>query len=211
MFTDLEGESVSSSPLSISFISKRIASFTDTTALWGDTTANINLGVDSVDNADYEWFKDGVLINSATTRFYSVDSPGMYYAKIGLPNQNAIPTDPVRVNYFKPKLNSSADNFLTGENKVRLTVRDIPGVKYEWYRNGILMPSLNDTSIAVEDIGVYNVRLNTRNGYNYSSDSISISTGIKNRPTVEIKTASLTNGNLRFEMFKMILAVLVLN
>lgn len=201
VFADLEGNSISSSLLSISFINKSNASFMDTTVLWGDTTFNKTLEVDSVDNARYGWFKDGNLIQTTSIPFYSVNSPGAYYAKVRIPQRISLSTDTVHVKYFKPEISSSSNNFVLGEDKMRLTIQAIPGIKYTWYHNGVLILSSNNASIEINDIGTYNVILTTPNGYSYLSDSVKITSGIKNRPTLDIKSVSLANGNLRFEMF----------
>lgn len=199
-FTDLEGETNSSSPVSVSFIDKKIAPFSDTTILWGDTTLNMTLQVDPVQNAKYEWYKNGNLIDSEYDRLYTAREAGDYYVKVSLPNGVSKQTDTVRVSEYKPELSRTSENLLFSENQVTLAVRFLPGVRYQWFRNGVQLRSSTDTSITVSDIGAYHVVLTTNSGYSYLSDTVRISTGVDNSK-LEIRAASITNGNLSFHVF----------
>jgi hypothetical protein len=117
--------------------------------------------------ATYQWKRNGVNINGATSRRYTAIQGGSYTC-VATCNGTAYTSNPIQVTWLenKPVTLSAAGNttFCVGDS-VTLNVTN-PGSNYtiQWYRTNISLPGQTGTSIVVTQPGTYKVV--TRNNSN---------------------------------------------
>jgi hypothetical protein len=153
--------------------------------------------------ANYQWYRDGVLISGATAQSYIAMQPGNYR----IYTNNSCSTNasaPVSVSVSSspavlttPVIRALGDTTLCQGNSVRLNTASVTGVVYTWLRNGTVIPGASDTLYVAKAAGNYAVRLyNVCNGDSVSSRIVSITVlNIPDTPTVSVSgPLSFCNG-----------------
>ena len=84
-------------------------------ALCNQETRRINLGVVPITNATYEWSRNNVVIDGATSHFYDIAQAGEYRVTMRFPNNGQI-TDTFTVEYYQLAIENPVD--LANENLI---------------------------------------------------------------------------------------------
>lgn len=106
---------------------------------------------------DYQWFKDGVLINGATNQTHTTGTTGSYVVEVTSTSCTAT-SDPYIVSTStpaQPTITALSANPKCPEDSVLL--ESSLASAYEWLRNGVSIPNEDGRVIAAVEIGLYKV------------------------------------------------------
>jgi hypothetical protein len=131
------------------------------------TTLSVNPGY------GYQWFKDNVLIPGATSNTYQTNQAGTFHVLI---NQGGCSSNSSSITLNPQSFNASIDLLelpqvniiIPGETKVITVTTDATTPTYEWYFNGVLMPSETSSSLSTSVAGDYKVVINQTSGCVFS-------------------------------------------
>ncbi len=120
-------------------------------------TVVINEQHPNVSGDTYQWYKDGNTISGATDSIYTATTTGDYYLKITnggcSNNSNVITVEP-----FNVSIAEGTQTYYCQGNTTHLTaVTSVPGLTYNWYKDGNLIPNENDSILEVSTPGNYYV------------------------------------------------------
>jgi hypothetical protein len=153
----------------------------------GFVTLNASTGT----NYTYEWYKNGQLINGASSNTYQVTTSGSYTVKVidgacsATSSQTSITVNPLPTAVITPQ---SSTTFCSG-NSVLLNASTANGNTYEWYKNLVLIPSASSSSYSANQSGSYTVKI-----YNGTCNTTSSATNVtvNPSPTASINTSGTT-------------------
>lgn len=107
----------------------------------------------------YQWFKDGIAIAGANSFQYSTDLSGVYYVNVNAGSCSAQSASYTVVAIdFTATINVPAvSNILPGETKTVEVTTNATSPTYQWYLNGILIPTETTNTYAATTEGDYKV------------------------------------------------------
>ncbi|MGU3376558.1 hypothetical protein [Chryseobacterium sp. M5A1_1a] len=143
----------------------------------------------------YQWYKDGVLIPSATSNQYTATASGVYTVTrtLGGCTSPASAGTTVTVNPIPPTLNVLAGGpttFCTGGNVLLTSTYNTTGA-YQWYKDGVLIPSATSNQYTATASGVYTVTRTLGGCTSLSSAGVNVLVNLI--PATPIITANKTN------------------
>jgi hypothetical protein len=150
-----------------------------------------------------QWYKDGVLINGATSQTYNSSTAGSYSVQrivtssgcasssnaIGVVQGGSLPSTPT--------ISSTTNVICSGAGTVTLTSNMAPTstTTLQWYKNGVLLSGSTLPTYGAVNAGSYTVRRLQTNGgcASTSSNAINVSVGITPSvtPSVSIQTGTV--------------------
>jgi hypothetical protein len=153
----------------------------------GFVTLNASTGT----NYTYEWYKNGQLINGASSNTYQATTSGSYTVKVidgacsATSSQTSITVNPLPTAVITPQ---SSTTFCSG-NSVLLNASTANGNTYEWFKNSVLIPSASNSSYSANQSGSYTVKI-----YNGTCNTTSSATNVtvNPSPTASINTSGST-------------------
>ena len=155
------------------------------------SAGNVALKAASIAGASYQWYKDGVVINSANDSFFVANTSGAYSVKTtkaGVASTSAAVLVTVKSITPAPVINSiGPNNFCEGSNVFLHS--SLPDGN-QWYRNDTLVMDNSDSVFTVAKAGIYKVRANAT--VCPSSFSNQITVAVSPLPAASI-TAPATN------------------
>ncbi len=159
---------------------------------------SLSLKVTDKQDNKYEWFKNGTLIQGATTNNYLAKEIGKYSVKVTNGNCSAS-SSPVEITGStdsKPMLlNTGKKSFCQGDSTT-LKVDAVNAV-FEWLKDGKTITEAVGSSIVVRQTGIYSVKV-TKNTVVQITDTLHIT--VFENPKVDIKDIS-TNIQQEFPMY----------
>ncbi len=115
----------------------------------------------------YQWFKNGSIINNANSNFYQAQDSGSYFAAISNIYNCNDTTTAINVDVYNLPTasisNSGSNTFCQGDS-ITLTANQVVGLTYQWYKNGTLMNSETNSTITVKQSGNFKVKITNSNG-----------------------------------------------
>jgi len=146
--------------------------------------------------ASYQWYKDGVIINGATSATYNVTQQGTYTADIfgangckGTSSNSSV----VSIGSSPSSAITPASGQLCGSNAmVVLTVGG--GTSYQWYRNGVLIPGATSATYSVTTVGIYTAHIISGTCIGQASNQVVITLGNPPTGTISPSTAGICQG-----------------
>lgn len=131
----------------------------------------------------YQWYLNGNPINGATAFEYGATQAGTYTVNITSPSQNIF-SSPKVVNVFTPStatVTPSGFNLVNINDSLLLSAGTGNGYSFQWYINGIAIPSANAANYMATQEGDYTVMIN--NGGCFSASAVTtlsyLNTGIQ--------------------------------
>jgi len=124
----------------------------------------------------YEWYKDGVVINNATSNELIVTGSGSYKALLTNVSGCLDSTRAVDVTISEPidtALTVSGPTSLCGGGSVTLTAA--PNLSYQWYKDNNAILGSTSQSITITSSGIYKVILSNATGCKDTSRSVNVS------------------------------------
>ena len=122
---------------------------------------------------DYQWYKDGVAIVSATNMVYRVTEPGEYYLQRQLSGGVLSSTNKIIVSRLpiltKPLITSNVSVMQLGETVTLTTISDYRN-QIKWYKNNALWSEGSSTTLTVLSCGYYKVSFTNPLGWSVESD-----------------------------------------
>ncbi len=149
------------------------------------TGGSLNLMVTDKAGNKYEWYKNGTLIQGATTNSYLAKEVGKYSVKVtnGTCSASSIPVDITGNTDPKPILiNTGKKSFCFGDSTT-LKVDAVNAV-FEWLKDGKTITGAVGSSFVVKQTGIYSVKV-TRNSIAQTTDTLRIT--VFDNPNVDIK------------------------
>jgi hypothetical protein len=121
--------------------------------------------------ATYQWYyattsaSPPYLLASSTTNTITAYTTGLYYVSLTDPSGCRIGSNAklIEPSNFTPILNASNNTICNG-NFVTLATTSIPGYAYQWYLNGVSIPSAVASAYDATIAGNYYVRVTNNNG-----------------------------------------------
>jgi trimeric autotransporter adhesin len=164
---------------------------------------NIPLYVNNYSSGStFEWFKDGVIISSATTYYYYPSQRGTYYARVT--NSSCVTnTKSIFVETTLPKfaLNVTPQNPNTcANNIVKLDYYDkglYPNFCTVWKKDGITINTCGSYSINVLESGVYTATTQQQTGCYTESEPVNIKIGEPITASVSGNTTMASGGTAK--------------
>ncbi|MGY6649316.1 T9SS type B sorting domain-containing protein [Wenyingzhuangia sp. IMCC45574] len=120
----------------------------------------------------YQWYKDGNNIGGANSKEYTITSFGKYHTDIITPDGCVIISDTISVQ--KPNLTLVRDLVYGCAPNGNLKAVDSLQGSYQWYRNGIALPSANNFKVDLDEIGSYYADIVTPYGCTYQSEKLEV-------------------------------------
>lgn len=113
----------------------------------------------------YQWFKDGVAIAGANNFQYSTDLSGIYYVNVNAGSCSAQSASYTVIAIdFTATINIPAvSNILPGETKTVEVTTNAISPSYQWYLNGVIIPTETTSTYTATTEGDYKVIV-TQNG-----------------------------------------------
>jgi hypothetical protein len=128
----------------------------------GTTTLSVSGGI------KFEWFKDGVKIEGATSQTYETSVSGLYSVKIdfgGCTGNGSINLQ--SEGSFTGSINvpnSNVINVETGETLDVTVTSDAVDPSYKWFLNGVVIPDAITNNYSVKELGNYKVSVTQTTG-----------------------------------------------
>ncbi|KIO50692.1 gliding motility protein SprC [Flavobacterium hibernum] len=142
----------------------------------------------------YKWYKDNILITTATTRSITTNESGVYKAEVDFGGCNATGTITLTSNSFNASIDV-AEEFQLGEGEtLNVTVTtDATNPTYEWYLNNALITGAVNNTYLVAVKGVYKVKLSQATGCISTKELTFKATGPPTAATVIPNIVSLSS------------------
>lgn len=125
----------------------------------------------------YQWFRNGVKISGANSNAYEAIAGGEFHAFITDDNGCKDFSDPASlvVNAL-PNMETStpAFNELCQPSNLIISIEEMQGGSYEWYRYGNKISSANEHRLLIENSGLYQVKATSNKGCSDLSKLISV-------------------------------------
>lgn len=126
----------------------------------------------------YQWYKDGVAVAGATTNQLVVNSAlnnGSYTLKVTLPDYGVLTSNAVAVNLAVANTTISGPTTICEGGIAALTsaVTDA-AYTYEWYKDGVVIPSITTPTLAADAAGDYYLKI-TKGSCTTQSNTIHVS------------------------------------
>jgi hypothetical protein len=134
-------------------------------------SGNVALSV-STSNANYEWKKNGVIINGATSQSYTASISGTYRCIITRPGCSSDSVETIVLIGHAFIISSSQIICQNSSVNLRMAIEDY-GASYQWKRNGVDLPADTDSFLNVTLPGVYKLEISGICG-NYVTNSITL-------------------------------------
>ena len=115
--------------------------------------------------ANYQWYKNGVVISGATTDSLTVNSAGTYKVLAEIEPGKFIWSEGIVVTQLNsPNVTISAPQGLEFCTNDSITLTGTQGGSSQWYQNGIMISGATNNNITVTSAGVYNMIKTNSNG-----------------------------------------------
>jgi hypothetical protein len=124
---------------------------------------------DLYDDAEYQWYKDGILLDGEENPFLLINAGGTYLVEVittpcsMMSEGKQVTITPTNFVYPAPVVDATNEGILCDDANVMvyLTNADIYPVaaEYQWYHNGLPMNGETDTYVIVADEGVYHIEV----------------------------------------------------
>ncbi len=142
---------------------------------------------------NYQWYKNGSIINGANNASFNVTQAGSYTVSITLGPNNAV-SDPVAV-IVNPTptatITPPSTTIIPAGGSIVLEAATGSGYAYRWYKDGALINGANSSTYAANTSGVYNVEV--FNGCYAVSNPVSLTTSGSNH-TVATSAQPISGG-----------------
>jgi hypothetical protein len=138
----------------------------------------VELSVPPVNGYQYKWLRSGEDFNGPNSNFYNASSSGDYSLLVSNSDHCTTKTAPLTVlvnkKPDKPVIDKGnySEGKCLGETPVKLSVENMAGYSYKWYRNGAAVSSKNYVEGLLEQ-GYYFVETSVNNCSN-KSDSLNV-------------------------------------
>ncbi len=144
--------------------------------------------------SSYQWFKNGIPINNATSKTYVVSETGSYTVQVSNGSGCSNNSDPTIVNVNqKPDVpvvsNNGPLSFCPGGD---VTLTSDQADAYQWYKDGSFISGANGQSYVANTTGAYQVAVSSGAGCTRFSDTVFVTVNVEEKPTVN------PNGSLTF-------------
>jgi hypothetical protein len=166
------------------------------------TNAGQSLFILSAPSGTYQWYKDGVVINGATSSNYFVSARGSYYVRITT-STCVLNSKPIFVENTLPKfsLNVTPQNTtVCSNNIVRLDYQNKGFVTYyctAWKRNGITLTTCGSSSLNVLEPGIYTATVYQANNCFVESEPVNIKMGEPVTASISGNTTMASGGTAK--------------
>ena len=137
---------------------------------------------------NYEWYKNGTLIQGASANSYLVKEIGKYSVKVtnGTCSSSSIPVDVTGTIDPKPVLTNTGKKTFCSGDSTTLKVDAINAV-FEWLKDGQTIKGAVNASFVAKQTGIYSVKV-TKNNVAQTTDTLHIT--VFDNPKVDIKDIS---------------------
>lgn len=113
----------------------------------------------------YQWFKDGVAIDNATTQMYQTDQPGSYTVQVSLEDCSATGSINLESELFEFDVNVSEFNTLEeGETLAVIVTNSAMNPLYEWYFNNEIITGATEDYYDITEVGDYRLVITETSG-----------------------------------------------
>ncbi len=131
----------------------------NTTFCFGESVV---LKADSNSNYSYKWYRNNQLILNATSNSYTASQAGAYIVEVingTCSVQSAAVNTTVLVSPATPSI-AGATTFCNGDS---IIISSSSASNYKWYRNNVLIPNANSSTLIVKEAGTYTVEVSNAN------------------------------------------------
>ena len=123
----------------------------------------------------YLWYKNGVVIPSQTSSSFTATTTGLYTVSVitsnacsKLSNSIQVTVNPLPIASVSP-----SNTYFCAGGTTTITAVVSPNVTYQWTLNNVIIPGATQSSLIVNQIGVYNVKVTDAVGcFNTSNNAI---------------------------------------
>ncbi len=143
----------------------------------GNTTfcfgSNVILSTDSIANYTYKWYRNNQVITNATSHKYNASQAGAYVVEVTSGScsvQSAAINTTVLNSPAIPSI-AGATTFCNGDS---IVISSSSSSNYQWYRNNVLIPNANASTLTVKEAGTYTVQVSNANNCTSTSDNFVI-------------------------------------
>lgn len=121
-----------------------------------------DLSSSQIDELDFQWYKDGVAISGATTSELNIESyedNATYYLNVSVSSLSGDSNEiDVLLTLVDVEINSSStSNAICPGDVINLSIDNVAGFTYTWFKDGIEMTVTDTSSVDVDEVGVYSV------------------------------------------------------
>ena len=161
-----------------------------------NTTCPTEFTVLSANNAignQYQWLKNGNLIQNANSNYYQAQDSGNYSVEITNLYNCVDTTISIKLNKFELPMASISNNgstsFCEGDSII-LNGNINTGLTYQWYKNGDTILDATNSTLVVKTAGDYKLEIKNTNGCSDFSSATSIV--VNSKVSASISTGSAT-------------------
>jgi Leucine-rich repeat (LRR) protein len=121
----------------------------------------------------YQWFRDGQLIQGATSQTFNVTQTGSYTVRTTSAQGCSDTSDPVTLRFDPlPTISLSGSSTVCQGQAVQMTASQ--GNAYQWFRNGIIIQGATQRNFFASEAGNYTVAVTVTNGCSATSEPVQI-------------------------------------
>lgn len=144
-------------------------------------------------SGNFQWQRDGIDIEGATSSTYIATLSGNYTVRITKGNCSAIspPLSLTFSNNFQPSINlySPGDQSCVGVNMLSGDFYNLSGYQYQWYMNGTLINGATNSTLYTTESGRYSVRLTNGSCTGFSKEVYAtVGPDMATKPTISLPT-----------------------
>ena len=145
----------------------------------------------------YQWYKNGVIIQNATSQMFQTDESGTYSVQIDLGSCQASGTINLVSEGFTSSINVQETNtMLQGESLTVIVTHDATNPEFQWYYNDSLLVNETSNTFEATEFGNYEVIISQTTGCIVSTEytfSISEPINVTNIPNLISPNGDGTN------------------
>ncbi|MUU77038.1 T9SS type B sorting domain-containing protein [Winogradskyella endarachnes] len=125
----------------------------------GTTTLSTMVGL------SYQWYKDGVLIDGATSQMYNTNESGIFAVQVDLGDCSAYGTIDLVSELFDSSIDVAEEVDISEGDFIIVNITDnAQNPEYAWYLDGNLIPDATEPSFQVEEFGDYTATITENSG-----------------------------------------------
>ncbi len=125
----------------------------------------INLEIELIENANYQWFKDGVAIEGETTNLLDVTEDGLYGIEVTFAIGDCVASDEVLIEFRQvAEFDLGEAQFLCEGDQIILdatpsNLDDLVVVFYKWFKDGVEIAGETTEFLTVSEFGLYSCQV----------------------------------------------------
>lgn len=114
----------------------------------------------TIGGLSYQWYKDGVLIEGATTQMYATNMSGVFSVQVDLGDCAAAGDIDLVSELFESDINVDAVNVIEADTNLEVIVNSTASApEYTWYFNGNVISGETSNTLLASDFGAYEVMI----------------------------------------------------